>query len=342
MRSPTIDELPPPPPQKTGWPWTGAGTASIGVGSDEVQWPRVTVVTPSLNQGQYIEEAIRSVLLQGYPDLEYIVMDGGSTDATVEVIRNYEPWITHWVSEPDSGQSQAINTGWARGSGGVLAYLNSDDAYLEDAIFSGAQALQTMPEAGMAYGTAVVVDEEGKELRRWEAKPFALRAMLMEGNVVPQAAAFYTRGSLETVGYLAEHLQMIMDYELSVRVGLAYPSICIPRTLARFRDHRRSKSRMQFAQTASELIRLVDELGADPRTSREVGAIRRQTLSRIHYEWAMACIALGEHDGSTGRHLRESLRLHSGYAMRRPIQTAYILKEIMREVSGLTPRNGAS
>jgi hypothetical protein len=312
----------------------------MGVGSNGGQWPRVTVVTPSLNQGKYIEETIRSVLLQGYPDLEYIVMDGGSTDGTVEVIRRYEPWIAHWVSEPDRGQSQAINTGWSRGTGKILAYLNSDDSYLEGAILSGAQAIQATAGAGMAYGSAVVVDEEGHELRRWEAKPFTVRAMLMEGNVVPQAAAFYTRMSVETVGYLTEHLEMIMDYELSLRVGMAFPSVCLPRTLARFRDHSGSKSRNKFATTARELVHLVDELAADPRTAREVGALERPTLSRIHYEWALSCIAHGQRDGSTARHLRESLRLHPPYALRRPIQTAYILKEIMREVLRTTPRNG--
>ena len=338
MLSPTLDELPSPPPQKKGWPWTEAGTAQIRADPSERPWPRVTVVTPSLNQGQYIEEAIRSVLLQGYPDLEYIVMDGGSTDATVEVIRKYERWIAHWVSEPDAGQSQAINSGWARGSGKVLAYLNSDDAYLKDAIFSGVQALQATAEAGMAYGTAVVVDEAGRELRRWEAKPFSLRAMLLEGNVVPQAAAFYTRRSLDTVGYLANDLEMIMDYELSLRVGLAFPSVCIPRMLARFRDHPRSKSRNQFATTGRELVNLVKKLSTDPLTAREVGALRQASLSRIHYEWALSCIAHDQRDGSTGRHLRESLRLHPAYAMGRPMQSAYILKEILREVSATQTR----
>ena len=118
MRSPSLHELPPPPPGRTGWPWTEASAAlPARYGRMAGPWPRISVVTPSFNQARFLEATLRSILLQGYPDLEYFVLDGGSTDGSVEIIKKYEPWLTSWVSEPDGGQSAAINRGLRLSSG---------------------------------------------------------------------------------------------------------------------------------------------------------------------------------------------------------------------------------
>lgn len=120
---------PPAPSDKVGWPWDSQLPELSAVMNDGRDWPKISIVTPSYNQGQFIEETIRSVLLQGYPNLEYIVIDGGSTDNSLEIIQKYEPWLRYWISEPDEGQADAIHKGFQRASGDLLAWQNSDDFY---------------------------------------------------------------------------------------------------------------------------------------------------------------------------------------------------------------------
>lgn len=139
MRSPRLPDLPPPPPGRTGWPWTEETPPLPDATPDGRPWPRITIVTPSFNQGGYLEETIRSVLLQGYPELEYIVMDGGSADGSVEVLRRYDRWLASWSSEPDEGQADALNKGFRRATGSVFAYLNSDDLYAPGALARAAR-----------------------------------------------------------------------------------------------------------------------------------------------------------------------------------------------------------
>lgn len=131
MRCPTLAELPPPPPGKNGWPWTEGSVQLTGSMPDGQDWPTISIVTPSYNQGIFLEEAIRSILLQGYPNLEYVIIDGKSTEGSVELIQKYEPWLSCWVSEPDSGQSAALNKGFNRCSGDFVTFLSNDDIYLE-------------------------------------------------------------------------------------------------------------------------------------------------------------------------------------------------------------------
>jgi hypothetical protein len=332
VRSVALEELPPPPPGRLGWPWTvGAPLGRGEAAPDDVAWPRVTIVTPTLNQVEFIEETIRSVLLQGYPDLEYIVMDGGSTDGTARIIRRYEPWLAAWQSGPDGGQTQAINTAWEGSTGDVLAWINSDDAYLPGALHRAVAALREEPSAGMAYGSAIVVDADGHELRRWAAKPFTLEAMLLEGNVVPQPAAFFARNALRDLGFLDERWTMIMDYALSIRLGLAFPAIPMPELLARFRDHPTSRSRSRHKLMASELLQLIDQL---PELRRRPD-MKRRARARIHFESAHASLVGPERDDASRgadaavRQLRRSLRADASFAVRRPLHTAYLAKEIV-------------
>src|SRR5918996_5491103 len=152
MRCPTLSQLLPPSPGKIGWPWTEESAQLPETMPDGCVWPRISIVTPSYNQGQFIEETIRSVLLQGYPSFEYIVIDGGSTDDSKEIIQKYEPWLTYWVSEPDRGQAHAINKGFARATGDIIQWVNSDDLLTPGALAEVGRLISLNPGAMIAGG----------------------------------------------------------------------------------------------------------------------------------------------------------------------------------------------
>ncbi len=207
-----INKLPPPPPGKTGWPWTEGSPEVPPTLPDGRPWPRVTIVTPSFNQGQFLEETIRSILLQNYPNLEYIIMDGGSTDNSVEIIKKYEPWIDYWESKKDRGQAHAINKGFRRATGEIIAWLNSDDTYFPGAIKEAAEFLAIHPDVAMVYGDCVFVDEKGKVLKTVKIDTYNLDKML-ENNIIPQPSAFVRSFVLNKIGFLRENYSYSFDYD---------------------------------------------------------------------------------------------------------------------------------
>jgi glycosyltransferase involved in cell wall biosynthesis len=233
-RCPAIADLPPAPAGRTGWPWTDAAPALPSHMPDGSPWPRVAIVTPSYNQARFLEETIRSVLLQGYPDLEYRIVDGGSTDGSVEVIRKYEPWLASWVSEPDRGQSHAINKGFERATGEVIAWLNSDDAYLPGAIRLGVEGLKRTG-ADLVYGNAVVIDDRDRVLADIETPPLAPDWFVTEPCRIVQAATFFGRSVFETVGPLREDLHYALDYEYWIRLSQVGRLEHVDEPLARIR-----------------------------------------------------------------------------------------------------------
>jgi hypothetical protein len=215
-------------------------------------------------------------------------------------------------------------------TGRILAYLNSDDCYLEDAIGIAARGFLGQPQAGMVYGTAIIVNGAGEAQRMWRARPFDLKTMLLVDNVVPQPGAFFSAEVLKYVGYLVEQLRMIMDYELCIRIGMRYPSVCLPVTLAQFRDHLHSKTRTQSEVAARELIQFAHAFFAQESSMSEVQSIRGATLSRYHYMLALGYIAAGRpHAAQSLQPLLRSLQFHLPFVLKRPVQTAYVVKEIL-------------
>ena len=197
----TLEDLPLPPEEKSGWPWTETSKPLPEAMPDGTQWPRISIVTPSYNQGEFIEETIRSVLLQGYPNLEYIIVDGGSTDNSIEIIKKYEKYLSYWVSEPDKGPSDAINMGWQKTSGEIIAYLNSDDAYFPGALATVAEAFQQNPQAQAIYGKEFRINKEGLVLAEYSVKE-GNRLSLLNLNALPQPATFIKKIVLDSIGII--------------------------------------------------------------------------------------------------------------------------------------------
>lgn len=209
--------------------------------------PRISVITPSFNQGQFIEETLRSVLTQDYPNLELIVIDGGSTDQSVKIIRRYAPQLAYWVSETDRGQSDAINKGFARTTGDIVAWLNSDDLYCPGALQKVADYFHANPDAGAVIGDLEIIDSAGNLIDLKKAIPVTFRHNLYSGCAVPQPATFFTRQALALTGELDTMLQYQMDYEFFLRMqakGVKFGLIREP--LARFRLHGDSKTVSEY------------------------------------------------------------------------------------------------
>jgi glycosyltransferase involved in cell wall biosynthesis len=213
MNSLHVKDLPPPPPDRTGWPWTEGSTLV----ETEDNWPRISVVTPSYNQVAYLEETIRSVLLQGYPNLEYLVIDGGSNDGSVEIIKKYADYLAYWASERDRGQADALNKGFCKATGAFVGWQNSDDYYHRNAIWEVAKSAQQNPDFDVFYGSTDYVDEHGKFIRSFET-PHGMQQMLPFANVCNQSM-FLNHRIFDEGNFIDETFRHALDYEYFVRLA---------------------------------------------------------------------------------------------------------------------------
>jgi Glycosyl transferase family 2 len=280
VRCPTLSELPPPPPGKTGWPWTEAGSAPPAGAPRGASWPRVCLVTPSYNQGDFLEGAIRSVLLQGYPDLEYVIIDGGSSDRSVEVIRKYEPWLTYWTSEPDRGQSHAINKGFARCQGHIYNWLCTDDLLLPNALLGIAQLWA--PGIRLILGRTRVVNQVAGSVALVAPSYSAPIASLLTDILIPQPSAFVCNEK----PMVREDMYYVMDWELLYRMLRATSPEQIVRSDAVWAQaviHPGSKSSgtgevQMWLQTLRTRLRLADEL---PRPQRDLVRLRLRRREQL-------------------------------------------------------------
>lgn len=218
--------------------------------------PLVSIVTPSFNQARFLEETIRSVLEQDYPAIEYIIVDGGSDDGSLEIIQRYAGQLTWWVSEPDRGQTDAINKGFVRARGDILAWLNSDDTYLPHAVAEAVNYLRSQPQVGMVYGDANLVDETGQIIGRFPAAQTDYRR-LRQGYVhIPQQASFFRADLWRRVGPLDPTFYFAMDYDLWVRLARLAPLVYQPRLWANFRLHGDGKSVIADDRCWPEMLRI--------------------------------------------------------------------------------------
>lgn len=205
--------------------------------------PRISIVTPSYNQGQFLEKTILSVLDQGYPDLEYVIIDGGSSDNSVEIIRRYEKYLKYWISEPDRGQSHAINKGFDHVTGDLLAWLNSDDCYAPGALHVVAEMYRANPAAGAIVGAGDMVDVEGKVLFEATRASISLESIYnWFDEFFLQPSCFFRKDVWEACGPLDEKLEYAMDVDLWIKIARRFNFVTTGTMLSHSLRHMKAKT----------------------------------------------------------------------------------------------------
>jgi glycosyltransferase involved in cell wall biosynthesis len=234
------------------------------------------VITPSFNQGQYLEATLRSVLLQDYPNLEYLVLDGGSTDDSVEIIRRYAPQLTYWHSQPDDGQSAAIKAGFAMATGEIYCWLNSDDILLPGALHTIGALFRRHPDVDVFYGNRLVIDSDGAIIGR-HVWPWRLtQSHWYAGQPLAQEACFWTRAIYERVGGLDPSKFFILDYDLFVRMWRAGKFRKTPHYLGCLRIHEETKNTRHADVWQRELAEARERYGLRPP-----GYVAARVLNRV-------------------------------------------------------------
>jgi glycosyltransferase involved in cell wall biosynthesis len=216
-----LQDLPPPPEGKTGWPWTEQTEAFPDKMPDGSDWPRISIVTPNYNYGQFIEETIRSVLLQSYPNLEYIVIDGGSADNSLEIIKRYEEWLFYWVSEKDSGQSNAINKGIRISTGIIFNWINSDDILNLASLYNVACIWKERNPDILVGSSRIITKEKNIEWIPHQSISALDLALGFQGKVgMSQPSTFLSLNLVKRFGGLSESFHYILDYSLYINLLL--------------------------------------------------------------------------------------------------------------------------
>jgi glycosyltransferase involved in cell wall biosynthesis len=251
---------------------------------------RISIVTPSFNQGKFIERTIRSVLGQNYPALEYIVMDGGSTDGTIERVAPYRDLLAHFETGPDGGQSAAIANGFQRATGEIMAYLNSDDVLLPGALHSVANFFESHPDVDVVYSHRCIIDVNDRVLGHWILPPHS-NYLMERWDFIPQETCFWRRRMFERAGNLDPDFRFAMDYDLFVRYMRSGRFRRVNSFLAAFRVH------------------------ADAKTTKDMKTIGRAEIRRVRDKYEIRTIPLG------GKALSLFVRLQSGlyHSLRRRI-----------------------
>jgi len=243
--------------------------------------PLVSIITPSFNQAAYLEQTIQSVLTQDYPRIEYLVIDGGSTDSSVELIKNYEDRFAYWISEKDGGQAEAINKGLSRAKGQIIAWLNSDDYYLPYTISAVVRVFEENPDLVMVYGNMLAVDEQGQTINLLKYKQLSLEDLLCF-QIIGQPSTFFRRAALETAGLLDTNLHFLLDHHLWLRIAQQGKLLHVPQTWSAARYHSEAKNRAKAAEFGREAFWILDWAKSQTDLMKAVASVERRARASAH------------------------------------------------------------
>jgi glycosyltransferase involved in cell wall biosynthesis len=235
----------------------------------------VSVVTPSFNQAPFLEQTIRSVLEQDYVRIEYIIVDGGSTDGSVDIIKKYADRFAWWVSEKDSGQAEGINKGLRRARGEIVAWLNSDDIYLPGAVSAAMKVFEQNPRAGLVYGDGYSMDGAGRFYSTMKAAQWDVTDLL-SFHILSQPAVFMRRAVLEQAGYLDETYHLLLDHQLWIKMAVRAPMVHVPAVWAAGRVHAEAKNSKRAALFGEEAFRILEWAETQPVLEDHVRQNRKQ------------------------------------------------------------------
>lgn len=256
--------------------------------------PVVSIITPSFNQGEFIAQTVNSVLTQDYSHIEYLVMDGGSSDDTIRVLNSYGDQV-RWYSEKDDGQSHAINKGWQMSRGEILSWLNSDDLLYPGAVSSVMRVFQQYPDVIGVYGNCHYVDQNSEVIGQYATQPWSYAELLKSAtNFIPQPSLFLRRRVLERAGWLNEKLHYVMDYELCLRLGQHGIIRYLPQTLAALRLHRDAKSLSAVSAFGTELVAVIKEQFASAQFPDNLRQLEPEALKNACLYAASCCFWSGD------------------------------------------------
>lgn len=241
----------------------------------------VSIVTPSFNQSAYLEQTLLSVLEQDYAGIEYLVIDGGSTDGSPDIIKKYASRLAYWVSEKDSGQADAINKGMARAKGEIVAWLNSDDYYLSGAVAAAMKVFDENPDVALVYADMLAVDERGQTFNTLRYRQLTLEDLL-SFQIIGQPAVFMRRAAFEKAGGLDPSFHFLLDHHLWIRIAAQGRILHVPQTWAAARYHAKAKNRAQAAAFGREAFRILDWAKTRPDLSYLLSPISQRALASAH------------------------------------------------------------
>lgn len=327
-----------PPAGRTGWPWTADLAGAAQWSAQRKHWPRVSIVMPSFNQRDFIEESIRSVLMQGYPDLEFIVYDGGSTDGSVDIIQKYAPWLTFWTSEKDRGQSDAINKGLRRSTGRYFNWQNSDDVLAPGSLFKSALALLEHPEASHVHGYRTAIRADGSfhsssEQSYGPPSRLAPDAAKSISNLKcgMQPGCLMDKALVDELGGVDERLHFVMDTDILLKLSMIRPAFYLHELIVYYRMHDRTKSHNEWPDSrVYEKLRVVENLFR-LKYAKAFGYCRRAALATGH-RYAAECFAVSGKATECRKHLLMDIIYApmSGWSIRKLI--LYNLKQKQKQL----------